>query len=163
MGNEVSRPLAADRNSMARGATSPPSKRRRSTSGDTPVPSTRKRRATPSRSGAIPASSGSPVNPNRVSPRRRAQQTRQTRRSTSFDPDQDLADYGTSPRRPSATRRQNAFPERHVSFVVVSSDDDEDPPARRARDVAVMPLGGSPRTPTPPRARFSASPGPNVG
>jgi hypothetical protein len=162
MGNEVSRPLAADRTSMARGAINPPSsKRRRSTSGDPPVPSTRKRRATPSRSGIISASSGSLVNPDRVSPRRRAQPTRQTRRSTSFDPDQDLADYGLTPRRPSATRPRNATPVRHVSFVVVSSDD-EDPVERPTQGVAVMPLEGAPRTPTPTRARSVASQSPNA-
>jgi hypothetical protein len=72
MGNEQSRPLAKDR---ASGSAEPSSlKRQRSTSEDTPVRSTRQRRGTLSRSSIISVSSGSPVNANRVSPRRRTNQ-----------------------------------------------------------------------------------------
>jgi hypothetical protein len=72
MGNEQSRPLAKDH---ASGSAEPSSlKRQRSTSEDTPVRSTRQRRGTPSRYSIISVSSGSPVNANRVSPRRRANQ-----------------------------------------------------------------------------------------
>jgi hypothetical protein len=156
MAKETSRRLAAaNRDDIVSGANERQStrSRRRNAPGQTPRRSPYRRgglRTTPDRASIVP--SGSRLNANRISPHRQTRQAvHNTRRTVSFDPDLDLADYGLASR-PSTIRPRNATPERDVESDE-NLTDEADSPERPTQDVALVPLGRGPRIPTPAYAR----------